>query len=128
MTPTIFTGLFEDSFNLKVWVQDGKRLPMPLSRRRGWLSSGWMRATLTALLVRSRLGYRVYSASSYDSTILRFRLFVPLCWRSDETVGSMSVQHHRPDMFDERSTHDEPSSATTQPAPSSTPGSFKPFN
>ena len=98
-------GLFEgDSFNLKVWVQDGKRLPVtsfPGAQDTGII--GWMRATQRPLLVRdfSAEMPELPARPSYDSDDPpRSAVFVPLV-AGDETVGSMSVQHHRPDMFDE---------------------------
>ena len=98
-------GLFEgDSFNLKVWVQDGNRLPVtsfPGAQDAGII--GWMRATQRPLLVRDFSAEMpdLPARPSYDSDDPpRSAIFVPLV-AGDEVVGSMSVQHHRPNAFDE---------------------------
>ncbi|MEZ4767591.1 MAG: GAF domain-containing protein [Caldilineales bacterium] len=98
-------GLFEgDSFNLRVWVQDGRRLPVtafPGAQDAGII--GWLRATQRPLLVRdfSVEMPELPARPSYDSDDPpRSAIFVPLV-AGDEVVGSMSVQHHRPDVFDE---------------------------
>ena len=98
-------GLFEgDSFNLRVWVQDGQRLPVtsfPGAQDTGII--GWMRATQRPLLVRdfSAEMPELPARPSYDSDDPpRSAVFVPLV-AGNEVVGSMSVQHHRPNAFDE---------------------------
>lgn len=98
-------GLFEgDRFSLKVWVQDGVRLP-PTSFSGAQDSGivGWMRATQQPLLVRDfelemdRLPARPSYVAEHPP---RSAVFVPLVAR-DQVVGSMSAQSARPEAFNE---------------------------
>lgn len=98
-------GLFEgDSFNLRVWVQDGVRQPVtsfPGAQDVGII--GWLRATQRPLLVRdfSAEMADLPARPSYQSQDPpRSAVFVPLV-AGNEVVGSMAVQHHRPNAFDE---------------------------
>ncbi|HSN76643.1 MAG TPA: GAF domain-containing protein [Anaerolineae bacterium] len=97
-------GLFEgDSFRLKVWVQDGQRRALaafPGGQAGGIV--GWVRSTQQPLLVRDFLAEmdQLPAQPSYEAeNPPRAALFVPLV-AGGLAVGSMSVQHMQPDVYD----------------------------
>lgn len=98
-------GLFEgDRLTLKVWIQDGKHLPVtsfPGGQDTGIV--GWLRAAQRPLLVRDFVAEidSLPARPSYSAERPpRSALFVPLV-AGDRVVGSMSVQNPKPNAFDE---------------------------
>lgn len=97
-------GLFDgDSFQMKVWVQNGQRRPLaafPGGQDAGIV--GWMRSSQQPLLVRDFLSEmdRLPAQPSYQAdNPPRSALFVPLM-AGGRVVGSMSVQHAQPSAYD----------------------------
>jgi phosphoserine phosphatase RsbU/P len=97
-------GLFQgDSFQLKVWVQDGQRRPLaafPGGQDAGIV--GWVRSSQQPLLVGDFLAEmdQLPARPSYEAeNPPRSALFVPLV-AGGHAVGSMSVQHPEPYAYD----------------------------
>ncbi|MFZ2487395.1 MAG: GAF domain-containing protein [Anaerolineae bacterium] len=97
-------GLFEgENFHLRVWVHNGVRLPpatFPLADDAGIV--GWVRTTQQPLLVHDFPAEmeQLPARPSYDAEDPpRSAMFVPLV-AAGATVGSMSVQHPQPNMYD----------------------------
>lgn len=97
-------GLFEgDSFQLKVWVQDGvRRAPAAFPGGQDAGIVGWVRSSQQPLLVRDFLAEmdQLPARPSYQAeNPPRSALFVPLV-ASGHAVGSMSAQHVQPNVYD----------------------------
>jgi serine phosphatase RsbU (regulator of sigma subunit) len=98
-------GLFEgDSFQVKVWVQDGvRRSPASFPGAQNAGIVGWVRATQQPLLVRDFAAEmdQLPARPSYEAdNPPRSALFVPLV-AGGHAVGSMSVAHAEPNAYDD---------------------------
>ncbi len=99
-------GLFDgDTYQLKVWAQDGRRQPpvaLPEGGRKGLV--GWVREIGQPLVIEDLAAERerlpALTGMLDDEEALQSGLFVPLV-ADDVTIGMMAVQSRQPRRFTE---------------------------
>ncbi len=99
-------GLFEgERFTLRIWVQEGRRQdPLTVDLSSGEGIVGWMRQSGQPLLVRDfrqEMGRLPARPRYISDRPPRSAVFVPLI-AGKEVIGSLSIQHPRPNAFTER--------------------------